>query len=222
MACPLLMNPGRVLRRWISLFFLGSSLCFGQDSLEQQDEQDRTSSKTLDAGAQGYSWKRCRRMLTCYRSTNCSQTTLLPLGRPSEVLSAVPGHLLFQLETLQPCWRAVGRSGSVSSVPPVASGSPRKRAAAAQWVLLGGGCSGHPHIYAQTYPSLPLELPFPSGWCRWSPNPPRCCGFISGFTSTIGKKETGERRAQAPRSGFSCCTHAGRAVGCHVVIMSGF
>lgn len=207
------MNPGGVLRSWISLFFLGSSLCFGQDSLEQRDEQDRTSSKSVGAGAQGCSWKRRRRMLTWCRSTNCSQTALLPLGRPNQVLSAVPGHLLFHLETPQPCWSAVGSSRSVFSVPPL----PPVHLASG-WLLhsgcfLGGGCSSHPHIYAQTYPSLPLELPFPSGWCRWSPNPPRRCGFISGFTSTIGKREKEERKAQAPSSCFSCCTHAGRSCG---------
>lgn len=135
-------------------------------------------------------------MLTWYRSLNRSQTALLPLGRPNQVLSAVPGHLLFPLETPQPCWRAVGRSRSVSSASPLPPVHLASRVAVAQWVLLGGGCCSHPRIYAQTYPSLPLELPFPSGWCRWSPNPPRRRGFISGFTSTIGIKE----RRKSPSS----------------------
>lgn len=155
MACPLLLNPGGVLRRWISVLFLGSSLCFGQGSLQQQHEQDRTSSKTLDAGTQGCSWKRLRRMLVWYRSINCSQTALLALGRPNQVLSAVPGHLIFPLETPQPCWRAVGRSrSSASPLPPVhlASG----------WLLHGGCCWGV--AAAATPVSMHKHTPL----CLWS------------------------------------------------------
>lgn len=129
-------------------------------------------------------------MLTWYRSINCSQTALLPLGRPSHVLSAVPGHLLFHLVTPQPCWRAVGRSRSVSSASPLLRFTSQGGGCCTVGAFgVGGAAPATPISMHKHNPSLPLELPFPSGWCRWSPNPSRCRGFISGFTSTVGKKE---------------------------------
>lgn len=164
---------------------------FGQDSLEQGDEQDGTVGlKTPDTNAQGCSWKRCRRMPTWYRSTrglavwcplptDChvsSQTALLAPGRPDQALGAIPGCLPFHLETLPPSWRSPeGLSEEAGLLPQTPPWSPVHHLVGRRLLHGGcfwrGGCSGHPRIYAQMYPSLPLELSLSSGWCRWSSNP---------------------------------------------------
>lgn len=144
--------------------------------------------KTLDAGRQGCSWKRCQRMPAWYGSTwgfavwgllptDCHvyyQTAPVSLGRSDQVLDAVPGHLAFHLETPQPCWRSPeGLSEEAGLCPRSPLLSPVHLTGGR--LLHGGHFQGgwllQPPLYLCTSVPLSASGAAPSGWCRWSSNP---------------------------------------------------
>lgn len=211
---------------------------FGQDSLEQGDERDRASGmKIPDAGVQGCSWKRRQRMPTCYGSaqgfaawgsltTDC-HVSFQPVPGPREDLTRC--SMLSQ--GISPfTWRPHSLAGGAPRAcrkkqvcllggPPLFPVHLTGGRLLHSGRFRGGGCSGHLCIYAQMYPSLPLDLSLSSGWCRWSSNPlPKAAVlFLVSPAPWRGGGIKTRKNKPKPMIGFypAICTQ-GEAVECHV------